>query len=274
MYVAFLGTGNALPGIDRANTSFVMLAKSDAQAVLVDCGGDPYRELLRLGLSASRIQSMIITHAHIDHIGGLPSLIESFRIAGRTTMLPIYGIPQVIQVIRDLLAVYAYELTMDHWPFSVELHEWQAGEHVTIGDFAIDVMPTEHSIPSIGMRITPAGVANPPLFAYTSDTMMTPILHDIAQNATFFVSECTYLQQHEAAARQVRHMTAYQAGSVAKQGHAQTLGLVHLSVPYRTERTVFNEAAKSFGGQVILPRDGTIVEVTRQRVRTIRRLPR
>lgn len=272
MYVAFLGTGNALPSIDRANTSLALLAQPTGQAVLIDCGGDPYRSLCRANLDAGRISDLIITHAHIDHIGGLPSLIESFRIAGRTTPLHIYGIPQVLQTSRALLEAFHFELTLDHWPFPIAFHEWEAGQTHVVGDFIVTTMTTEHSIPSIGLRVAINNNANGPIFGYTSDTSTTPTLAPIAQDTAFFVAEATYLRGMEDSARQARHMTAYQAAEIAANNHTNTLGLVHLSATHIDERIVVREARQAFRGAIIIPHDQDVYQISQKQVRRLRRL--
>jgi ribonuclease Z len=273
MFVAFLGTGNALPSIDRANTALALVAAPGDPAILIDCGGDPYRALLRAGITAGRISDLIITHAHIDHIGGLPSLVESFRIAGRTTPLHIYAIPHAMQVVRNLFATFAFELTLDRWPFAVELYELTPGETITVGNFTITPIATEHSIPSVGLRAVSTADPQGPVFAYTSDTMIAPVLQEIARDATFLIAEATYMRGHEEAARVVRHMTAHQAAEVAAKGNAQSLALVHLSVSHDDERHVQREARQHFRGDVFIPHDNTVYQVERRRVRLIGRLP-
>lgn len=276
MYVVFLGTGNALPSVERANTALAVAAGRGAHATLIDCGGDPFRNLLRAGVDAARLDDVIITHAHIDHIGGLPSLIESLRIAGRTAPLRIFGNAHVLQVIRGLLEVYAFELTLDNWPFPLTFHEIAAGERQAIGAFQVEVCATEHSVASVGLRLAANG--NPQtLLGYTSDSLHSPLLGAIAQDAPLFIAEATYSQGHEEEARLVHHMTITQAATIAAAAHASALALVHLSMPAAREREIRHEAQHHFKGQVIVPHDGQIVEVApnaRVQERTnVRQLP-
>ncbi len=270
MFVVFLGTGNALPSVERANTALVLMAAPGERAVLVDCGGDPYRNLARAGIDAERVSDLVITHAHIDHIGGLPSLIESFRIAGRRSPLHIYANQHALAVARDLLAAFAFELTLDRWPFAVELHELTWGESLVIGHFTVVPLPTEHTVPSLGLRFTP--VAGGPTLAYTSDTKLAPALDDIARGADLFIAEATYPRGSEDAALAVRHLTITQAATVAQGARAKALALVHLSAGHQRDRAVRREARAAFRGEVILPRDGLVLEIL-QRSKARSRLP-
>jgi ribonuclease Z len=272
MFVIFLGTGNALPAVDRANTSLALLAAPQARAVLIDCGGDPYRGLLRVGLETEKISDIIITHAHIDHLGGLPSLIESFRIANRKSPLTIYANAFSRRVIDALLTAFSFELTLNEWPFSVIIKDFCPGNTQIIGDFTITAMETEHSVPSMGLRVSVTNLPQSPIFAYTSDTRDCPQLSRIAANADFFIAEATYLRGNEDAARVVSHMTVAQAAEFAKCGQSRSLGLVHLTVNHNEEHKVLREARSVFGGHVIIPRDGTIVEITQRHVKTVRHI--
>lgn len=271
MFVVFLGTGSALPSVDRANTSLALVAAAGAGITLIDCGGDPFRQLLRAGLDPRRVKDIIVTHAHIDHVGGLPSMIESFRIIGRTDPLHVHAITHPLQVARDLLRTYAFELTLHHWPFAVELHELQPGTNATIGDFTVTPIAADHTVPSIGLRAVPTATPAGPIFAYTCDTRVAPMIPDIARHADLFVAEATYPHGQNDAAAQVGHMTTSQAGEMARAGAARALALVHLSAGYAQEGQVRREARATYRGPIIVPRDLSIVRVAR-RARLIRRM--
>src|SRR5579862_3207957 len=117
--IVFLGTAAALPTEDRDNTYLAVIGDAPGSNLLIDCGGGTYRSLLRAGIGANSLDDLFITHAHIDHIGSLPSLIESFRLGGRRRPLRIYAIPEVLAVAESILHVFNYELTLDHWAYEV-----------------------------------------------------------------------------------------------------------------------------------------------------------
>lgn len=259
MLVAFLGTGNALPSVERGNTMLALAAGPGAPVTLIDAGGDPYRALQRAGINAARVNDLILTHAHIDHLGGLPSLIESFRIAGRQAPLRIFANPHALGVATELLRVFAFELTLDRWPFAVELHTIAPGTTFSAGEFSVEPIATEHAVPSVGLRVRPA--AGGPVFAYTSDSRDCPALRDIARGAALLVTEATYTHAGAALAQQFYHLTITQAAQAAAEANAGALALVHLTTPHRDERAAEHEARRAFRGPVIVPRDGAVWQV-------------
>lgn len=71
MKIRFLGTGGAFQ-VDQGNSS-ALVTISD-RTFLVDCGHSVFPRLVRTGL-ADRIDAILITHLHDDHVGSLSSLI-------------------------------------------------------------------------------------------------------------------------------------------------------------------------------------------------------
>ena len=84
---AFLGTSGAVASAGRDNTSLVFEA-GDA-ALLADCGGAAVQRLRRLGLDPLRLTHAVITHIHVDHSYGLPSLVRQSAILGRRAPLTV-----------------------------------------------------------------------------------------------------------------------------------------------------------------------------------------
>jgi ribonuclease Z len=249
--LVFLGTAAALPLPGRANTSMVVTGDDAGHGLLIDCGGDAYSNLLRRGFGPDDISDLLITHAHIDHIGSLPSLIESLRLGGRTTPLRIWALPVVVAVAQRLIAVYDFELTLDTWTFAVEFHPLEDGQRAQVAGMEARVAAMDHSVPSIGVRLELPGGA----LAYTCDTQPTPAIVALGGGARTLIAECTYLHDHELAARASRHLTALEAGQQAAACGVARLALVHLGGD-RVIAGAAAEAAQAFAGEIIIPEDG------------------
>src|SRR5258706_8854981 len=204
----FLGTSAALPTAERTNALLAVIPDTQPSGLLIDCGGDVYSALQRARLGPDAIGDLLITHAHIDHIGSLPSLIESLRLGGRTTPLRIYALPEVIEVARRIVQVFDYELTLDSWTFDVSFAAVSPGPDLALGGMPARVLGMDHTLPSVGVRLElPRGPV-----AYTSDTQPTAAVQELARGANTLISECTFLRGAEAAARGSKHTTAFEAG--------------------------------------------------------------
>lgn len=251
----FLGTSAALPQLTRANTALALVDDAAASGLLIDCGGDPYRAQLAAGLSPDTIADLFITHAHIDHIGGLPSLIESLRLGGRSRPLRVLATPPVLAIARKLVAAYDFELTLDAWGFQVAFQEVQPGGELTLAGWPARTVPMDHSVPSSGVRLTLPGGD----LAYTCDTQPTSNIAELGRDARLLVTECTYLKAYTPAARISKHLTAVEAGQAAAECAAQQLALVHLG-PWSAD-AIREEAGSVFTGEILIPNDGGAIAV-------------
>lgn len=248
--LTFLGTSAALPTAGRANVVLALQPDESAPGLLIDCGGDVYRALLRSGFGPDGIGDIFITHAHIDHIGNLPSLIESLRLGGRTTPLRIHALPDVLDVAQRLVAAFDFELTLDNWAYDVSFIPVRDGQQFSLAGVPTRVAAVDHTVPCAGLRLElPSGA-----FAYTSDTQPTPSARVLGDSARVFATECTYLSRDVAAARKAKHSTAREAAEQAAACGAQTLVLVHVG-PWSPD-DIRAEAAAVFSGKIVIPEDG------------------
>jgi ribonuclease BN (tRNA processing enzyme) len=254
--LVFLGTAAALPQADRVNTMLALFPDGTTPGVLIDCGSGVYGALLRAKVRADDIADLFITHAHIDHIGALPSLIESLRLSGRQRPLRILAIPEVLSVARALLAAFDFELTLDTWSFDVSLTPVEPDEEFALAGFAARVARMDHSVPSAGLRLElPRGPVT-----YTCDTQPTAAIRALGAGSRLVIAECTFLQAQEAAARASKHMTAFEAGAQATLCGAEELALVHIGGGWPTKQGIA-EAAQSFAGAITIPADGDEIMV-------------
>ena len=254
----FLGTAAALPTARRTNSIIAVTGEDDKSGLLIDCGGDVYGALLRAGLGPNDLGDLFITHAHIDHIGSLPSLIESYRLGGRSKPLHIWALPEVMAVAHKLITAFDFELHLDNWTFDVSFHEVEHGEELILGGYKARILRMDHAVPSAGVRLElPRGPV-----AYTCDTQPNPALPELGRGARLLITESTFLRQHVEYARMTKHMTAYEAGQQATACGVESLALVHIGegegMAVEEARA---EAATSFSGEVLIPADGDALDV-------------
>jgi ribonuclease Z len=87
--IVFLGTSASAPSIHRGLSSQVVL--HDEHRFLVDCGEGTQRQILKSGLGFKRLNKVLITHGHLDHILGLGGLLSTFTRWEAIEELDIYG---------------------------------------------------------------------------------------------------------------------------------------------------------------------------------------
>ncbi|MBX2925891.1 MAG: ribonuclease Z [Chitinophagaceae bacterium] len=97
--VTILGNNSALPMHDRHPTSQVMYCHD--QLFLVDCGEGTQIQMNRYKIRRNRIRHIFISHLHGDHYFGLPGLLTSYGLNGRTEDLWLYA-PAPLQSILEL----------------------------------------------------------------------------------------------------------------------------------------------------------------------------
>ena len=83
--ICLLGTGGMLPLKDRFLTSLYI--EQNGKALLVDCGEGTQVAMGMHGLKMSRVEALLITHDHADHVTGLPGLLRSIGDCSRTEPL-------------------------------------------------------------------------------------------------------------------------------------------------------------------------------------------
>lgn len=83
-------------------------------------------------------------------------------------------------------------------------------------------------------------------FAIVIDTVPCQNAIDIARNASLFLCESTYLDEHKDLAREHNHLTAKQAAEIAKQAGVKELILTHFSARYQNLKPFEQEARSIF----------------------------
>jgi ribonuclease Z len=251
-----LGTAAALPTADRDNTALVFVG--DASVILVDCPGGAYAKLLRAGVAPARLTHLLLTHQHTDHTHGLPGLLQSLWLGGRTAPLPLLGLPEVQALVDRALA--AFTPFGEREPFALPRHTLPARASVApvleTPDFRLWTAPTEHSVPSVAVRVEVR--ASGAAVVYSSDTGACAAVEQLARGARLLIHEATFSAGEDADATRFAHSTAAQAGRVARAADAAALWLVHFSpTDAVTPATQRAEAAAEFAGPVAVPADFT-----------------
>ena len=99
--ITFLGTSASAPSIHRGLSAQVV--KHDEYRFLIDCGEGTQRQILKSGLGFKRLNRVLITHGHLDHILGLGGLLSTFMRWEAIDEIEIMGGRSALARVKDLL---------------------------------------------------------------------------------------------------------------------------------------------------------------------------
>jgi ribonuclease Z len=149
MKVTILGNNSALPAFGRHPTAQAVSVYGDV--LLFDCGEGTQIQMQRFGLKWRKMQHIFISHLHGDHYFGLPGLINSMSLLGRTLPLHLYAPRQLEPIIGQILQVADTELC---YPFFFHaLTENESDLLVDNDSFSVRSFPVEHRIPCHGFLV-------------------------------------------------------------------------------------------------------------------------
>ena len=136
----FLGTSASAPSVHRGLSAQVVM--HDEYRFLIDCGEGTQRQILQSGIGFKRLNRILITHGHLDHILGLAGLLSTFSRWEAIEELEIYAGRWALERIRDLL--YGVVLRGARPPMDIRLREITPGEIFQADDFSITAFPVAH----------------------------------------------------------------------------------------------------------------------------------
>lgn len=139
----FLGTSASAPSIRRGLSAQVI--KHDEYRFLIDCGEGTQRQILKSGIGFKRLNRVLITHGHLDHILGLAGLLSTFSRWEAIDQLEIFGGGWALERIRDLL--FGVVLRGARPPMDIRLVEVESGTIFENEDFRVSAFPVYHRGP-------------------------------------------------------------------------------------------------------------------------------
>ncbi|MGC2524315.1 MAG: MBL fold metallo-hydrolase, partial [Stellaceae bacterium] len=101
--LVFLGTSAAAPSAERGSPSLYVSRGPDR--FLVDCGEGTQRQLMRARLGFRGLRHVLLTHAHLDHVGGLAGLVATRALFGIEAPIEIVGSAETVAYVGHYLAL-------------------------------------------------------------------------------------------------------------------------------------------------------------------------
>jgi len=183
--VLFLGTGDAFGSGGRFQTCFAV--RAEATQFLIDCGASSLIAMRRFGVDPSLLDTILLSHLHGDHFGGLPFFVLDAQFSRRMRPLAIAGPPGVEARVRDAMEVLFPGSSSVQRKFAVEFTELAEGRETVLGPIAVTPYGVVHpsGAPSFALRVACGGR----VIAYSGDTEWTETLVEAARGADIFICE-------------------------------------------------------------------------------------
>lgn len=149
MRVTILGNNSALPAFGRHPSAQTVTVYG--QVLLLDCGEGTQLQMQRYGVKWKNVNHIFISHLHGDHYFGLPGLINSMSLLGRTAPLHLYAPGALRPIIDAILAVANTTLCYD---LHFHPHPQEGGMIADTDLFSVTSFPLQHGIECHGFLVT------------------------------------------------------------------------------------------------------------------------
>jgi ribonuclease Z len=258
MRIHLLGTGSAIPSRERANTS--LLVSAGNHGLLIDCSGSPVREMLARGYDLNAFRDVFLTHAHVDHLYALPSLVHSFwqspQFSKQGGAIRVHGHRKTLQVAQKLIRIFELEKKRD--PVILEwdavkrgIVTWAGREHAEVSVFEV----VHAGMPTFGIRIR---TSDDKTVAYSADTTVDQnVAPQLTRDVNVLIQDCGGGVESNTGHAGARDINRLIRGTAIGRVY-----LAHLpSLTVAMEEEIRSIATEGFAGEVALAKDGDVIDV-------------
>jgi ribonuclease Z len=282
-----LGTSSQVPTRTRSHNGYLL--RWDGHGVLFDPGEGTQRQLLLAGVAPSQINAICITHAHGDHCLGLPGVLQRLSLDGVRHGVHLVYPAQAQDYVDRLRRASAYDdrLEVHLHPVGSDGPVLRLGETLleaaslehripTVG-YRLTESPGRRMLAG---RLAEAGVAGSDVgrliregwlerdgrtvrlaevsaerpgqgFAFVMDTAECDGARRLARGVDMLVCEATFADREAELAAAHGHLTARQAGRLARGAGVRLLVLAHFSQRYADLSPLLEQAGEEFGAAVL-----------------------
>lgn len=150
-----------LGGMDSGGSKNIMVIEYRNDAIVIDCGNDLGVDLpgINYGIAdttyldqiKNKIRGFVITHGHLDHIGGLPHILPKYNV-------PVYGSRFTIGRVEEIFQNFGLPMP-DGFQLQTVIMNETTHERLKLGEFYVELVRVTHSIPGSTMVVvdTPVG---------------------------------------------------------------------------------------------------------------------
>jgi ribonuclease BN (tRNA processing enzyme) len=253
MRVTFLGTGSAMPTGERYQTGLLLEdPDGDADPLLVDCGSGALHGLAETDVGYEGVDTLLLTHHHLDHVSDLMVLLKARWLAGETTM-EIVGPEGTEELVRGLLSVHDY--MQDRFEFT--FREVAPGEFGVAG-YDVEAVETVHSMYCLAYRFE----TDDAVFTFSGDSEAIDEIAALAEGSAVLAHDCSFPDDIDVD----NHPTPSSLGETLADRDVGRVYLTHLYPHTNGRHEEMIEAVESagFDGEVKMARDGLTIDLRRR----------
>ncbi len=187
MKVTFVGSGDAFGTGGRGHTCIRL--DSHGRTVVVDFGATALLGWSRLGFATESIDTVVLSHLHGDHFGGLPFLLLEMQfVADRRKPLTIAGPPGTRARLEMACEVFFPGMSANRWNYPWAVEEIAPGKKTALDGFELTTMEMRHpsGAPATGVRLSDGEKT----FAYSGDTAWHDRIPLLAEGVDLYATEC------------------------------------------------------------------------------------
>ncbi len=296
--ITFLGTSSAIPTKTRNHLSIFLSYKNEN--ILIDCGEGTQRQFRKADINPCQLTRILITHFHGDHVFGLPGLFHTLAINNYQKTLYVYGPKGTKEFIKKIFETFIHAKkikmqveevngtfleTQDFRLTSFPLEHgtptngyvFEEKDKLRISREKLKKLKLPN-IPEIAdltkgkdIKINNKIIRSKELtylqkgkkISFILDTRMCYNVKKMAKDSDLTVIEATFLasENGKELAKEYYHLTAEDAGKLAKQNKVKELILTHFSQRYEHKEKLLLQEAKKFFPNTRLSEDLMKVEV-------------
>ena len=284
MEIVFLGTGATLPSRVRNVSSTAVILEGGV--LLFDCGEGTQRQLILSGVSFMKVNWIVLSHFHGDHVLGIPGLLQSMSLSGRRDELVFHGPEGTAAFIKHMIKG---GLIPQSFPISAV--EMKGGESRQMGEYKLSCVNATHNTMTLSFRLDgkprpgrfypkkamKLGVKPGPLFGilqknrqvkvegrivrpsevmgkprpgpsigYAIDTRPNRDISSLMKGVDVLIFDSTFSGELKKRAVETGHSTCIEAATIAQRARVGRLYLDHISARYEDTSPLLSEARKKF----------------------------
>lgn len=249
--ICFLGTGGSVATVERDNSSF--LIHGDGALILVDCPGGIIQKIKKLDFDPRKVDSILLTHIHPDHIYGLPSFVHSLML--EECLIRLFSSGETILFCQSLLDLF--HLREKDIRTRIEFFPMEEGESFELaGSIELKSFKVPHSPQSLAYHFSFKKEKKE--LIYSGDTPPCSSLFKEAEKIDYLIHDCSapsrFFKKYPSL--NTMHTNSLELGKLSQKAGVKCLIPCHffgeLEFPLSE---VEQEIRKNYTGQLIIPKD-------------------